>query len=502
MPDYDVVIAGAGLGGLTTGTLCAMKGLKTLVLEQSDLIGGCCSTFEQDGYYFDVGASIVELVRPVEMAFERMGKKLSDYIELIPCDPIYSFITPEGERFTIPLDMEETNEVIRKMAPEDYESWMKFSQFGMWLLQYALEALVTSDLNTFSKALPLILKYPRLYRIIPYFLKNHEMVVKKAFSNKNMLASVSFQSFFVGAPPYLASGVFGLIALSEHLGIFYPRGGMIAIPRGIMSAGQEFGLEVRTNTLVDRFIVENRAAKGVILADGSEITARAVVSNLNGKVTYLKMVGPEHLPAWAFKAVNSYQNSVPCPMIYVGLDTKPDLNAHHTIITGTVEFMNDVWEKYYTKGIIPRKALSLICWPTEADPNLAPPGHHILSWIYNAPAPYSPVGANWDNIKEWYGEMALGELEKYALPGARDHLTKLIVSTPLDFERRLLHPEGGIYGLFSDITSLAMFRMRNRSKAIKNLYLSGASTHFGGGVPTSVASGVVTADLITSDMKL
>ena len=502
MADYDIVVVGAGLGGLTTGSLCARNGLKTLVLEQSDIIGGCCSTFEHDGYHFDVGASIVELVRPLEMAFERMGKNMSDYVDLVPCDPIYSFITPEGNRFTIPIDIEETSEIVKKMAPEDYDNWIKFEEFGMWLLDYAMEALIATDMSTFSRALKVVLKYPKIYKMLPYFLKNHEMVVTKAFANRDMLASVSFQSFFAGAPPYLGSGIFGMIALSEHLGIFYPRGGMIAIPRGIMEAGQGFGLEVRTGAKVDRFVVEDRAVKGVVLSDGSTITARAVASNLNGRVTYLKMVGPDNLPNWAFKAVSSYFNSMPCPMIYVGLDTRPDLNAHHTIVTGSVEFMNEVWDKYYTKGLIPENAMSLICWPTETDPSLAPDGHHILSWICNAPAPYSPLGENWDLIKDWYGEKAIGELERYALPGARDHLTKLLVSTPLDFERRLLHPEGGIYGLFSDMTSLAMFRMRNRSLAVKNLYLTGASTHFGGGVPTSVASGVVTADKIAEDLKL
>ena len=110
------------------------------------------------------------------------------------------------------------------------------------------------------------------------------------------------------------------------------------------------------------------------MADGSVITAKAVASNLNGRVTYLKMVGPDNLPNWAFKAVASYKNSMPCPMIYVGLDTKPNLNAHHTIFTGTVEFMNEVWDKYYTKGLIPENAMSLICWPTETDSPWLPKG--------------------------------------------------------------------------------------------------------------------------------
>lgn len=496
MPDYDAIVIGAGLGGLTTGSIISKNGFKTLVLEQSDIIGGCCSTFENQGYKFDVGASIVELIRPLEMVFEAMEKKIDDYIDLVPCDPIYSFVTPDGRKFSIPTDLEKTNAIIKKMAPEDYDSWIKFEEFGMWLIQYGLDSMICADMSTMSSALKVMAKYPKVYKMLPMLVKNHEMVVKKAFTNKDLLSSVSFQSFFAGAPPYIGSGIFGIIALSEHLGIYYPKGGMIGIPSGIMKAGQEHGLEVRTNTKVEKILLDGKTAKGVVLDDGTEITSDIVVSNVNGKVTYLKMIGPDVLPKWAFKGVSSYMNSMPCPMLYVGLDAKPNLDAHHTIVTGSVEFMNDVWVKYYTKGLIPESAMSLICWPSEADPSLAPKGHHVLNWICNAPAPYSPLGANWDHIKDWYKEQGMKELEKYVLPNAREHVTMLDVSTPLDFERRLLSPEGGIYGLFSDLTSLAMFRMSNKSRAIKNLYLSGASTHFGGGVPTSVASGITTANII------
>ena len=126
--DYDVIVIGAGLGGLTTGALVAKEGLKTLVLEQSDIIGGCCSTFEVDGYKFDVGASIVEVIQPLERLFEMLGGKMSDYLELIPCDPIYSFITEDGKRFSVPTDIDETTELVKRIAPEDVEGWKRFCE--------------------------------------------------------------------------------------------------------------------------------------------------------------------------------------------------------------------------------------------------------------------------------------------------------------------------------------------------------------------------------------
>lgn len=499
MADYDAVVIGAGLGGLTTAGLLAKQGMKTLVLEQSDIIGGCCSTFETQGYKFDVGASIVEIIQPMERFFELMGKKREDLIDLVPCDPIYSFITPDGQRFSYPTDLEGTTRVIESIAPEDVEGWKKFSSLGFDMIDRMMDAMMLSPMKTIPEAVRMAVKNPESMRFLPLLMRTHQAVTRKYYKSPVIQASVAFQSYFAGAPPEIGSGIFGFIALTEHMGIYYPRGGMIAIPEGMRRAGEEYGLEVRTGQKVERILVRDRTAGGVLLEDGTEITSRIVVSNVNAKVAYLKMVGPENLPRWAVKAIDSYRHSMPCPMIYVGLDTRPDLEAHHTIVTGSIESMNDVWNNYYKRDLIPSNAMSLVCWPSEADPSLAPDGHHVLNFLCNAPAPYSPLGDNWDRIKGWYREEAVKGLERHVLPGIRDHITYMEVSTPLDFERRLLSPQGSIYGLFSDMTSLALFRPHARSRAIRNLYLTGSSTHLGGGVPTTIASGIITSGYIVKD---
>lgn len=499
MADYDVIVIGAGLGGLSTAALTAKDGLKTLVLEQSDLIGGCCSTFEMNGYKFDVGASLVEVVRPLERLFELLGTSHTEYMDLVPCDPIYSFITEDGRKFSYPTDIDETTRVIESIAPEDVEGWKRFASIGIEMIEKNMDAIILSPLGTFSEATLMGLRHPSVLQFMPTFARTHQGVVRSYYKNPVIQGSVAFQSYFAGAPPEIGSGIFGFIALSEHLGIYYPKGGMIAIPDAIRRAGEKYGLEVRTNVKVEKILTENRTAFGVELEDGTAITAKAVVSNLNAQVTYLKLVRPENLPRWAVRGISTYEPSMPCPMIYVGLDTKPDLDAHHTVITGSIDAMNEVWNDYYKLGIIPSTAMSLVCWPTEADPSLAPEGHHILNFLCNAPAPYAPLGDNWDRLKPAYTEAAIASLEKYVLPDVRDHITMIEVSTPLDFERRLLSPQGSIYGLFSDLTSLAMFRPRSRSKVVKNLYLTGSSTHLGGGVPTTIASGIVTHGYIAKD---
>jgi phytoene desaturase len=496
--DYDAIVIGAGLGGVSCASLLAKNGLKTLVLEQSDIIGGCCSTFEHEGYKFDTGASIVMVSDPLEKFFELAGKPREDYIELIPCDPIYSFITADGRRFTVPTDIDETSDIIAAIAPEDVAGWKSFCALGKGMFE-TMSDMMTTPMNTMAEALAMQLKFPNMYRYMPYFLRSHLGVTRSFFKHPTIQATVAFQSYYAGAPPELGMGMMGFIALMEHLGITYPRGGMIAIPEGMARLGQEFGMELRTKSKVDKILLEDKNVRGVRLADGTEITSKIVVSNLNAKVTYFKLIGAENLSSWANKAIDSYALAMPCPMVYVGLDTRPELEAHHTMQTPSVQVANDAWNYCYSKGTIPEESGCLVSWTTESDPELAPEGHHALNVVYGGPVPYAPLGDNWDLLKDDIREGVIKKMEEVIQPDIADHIDELFISTPLDFERRLLNPHGAIYGLFLDITTSAMFRPNPRSRAIKNLYLAGASTGMGGGVPTTIASGVITSNYIVQD---
>ena len=187
---------------------------------------------------------------------------------------------------------------------------------------------------------------------------------------------------------------------------------MIGIPNGILNAGQEYGLEVRTNVKVEKLLIENGTAFGVKLEDGSEITAKMIVSNLNAQVTYLKLVGPDRLPKWAVHGISQLRelHALPHDLRRPGRQARPRGAPYRR--HGSLESMNDVWNNYYKLNLIPDTAMSLVCWPTEADPSLAPEGKHILNFLCNAPAPYAPLGDNWDRLKGWYKEAAIKELEK------------------------------------------------------------------------------------------
>lgn len=504
MPEYDVIVIGAGAGGLSAAALCQKAGMKTLVLEQSGRIGGCCSTFEAEGFHFDVGASVVEAPQAFYELFRRLQMDIEDYIPFYEVDPIYDYCdNTRGMRFAYPTDVEATAEVIEKLSPEDARAFRRFAEKYTPRIMGLMEEFFFAPCQGFTDVLRLIKKYPGMLNALPMFVTTHQKIVAKYFKNPDVLASMAFQSFYAGLPPDMCAGLYAIVGLVEHQGIFYPKtGGMIGIPDGIRRAFEDLGGEVRLNRRVVQIMTEKRAAMGVELYDGTEITASVVVGAINAKKVYMEMVGREHLPWHVWRGIDSMELSMPCPMIYLGVDYEPPLNAHHTLTLTDPYLMNDYWSDYYLKGKIFEmdgrpEVMGLVSWASKIDPSLAPEGKHVLTHM--GLAPYNLAGNDWDRHKEQWIDDAVSTIERYMIPDLSDHIVYRDMATPKDLERMLLHPGGAVYGIQTDISHMAMFRPSNRSKSIRNLYLAGASTHPGGGVCTVVAGGIITASLIEKD---
>lgn len=494
MADYDVIVIGAGCGGLAAGALLAKQGRRVLVLEQSNLVGGCCSTFERQGYHFDVGASIVEAISTIEVVFKALGTTFHQEVELIPADPIYSCIFRDGSRLKVSTSVDETAKSIAELSPEDganlYRYMARFAKFT----DGGGEDFFTSPATNFEDMSRLLQTRPVIASFAPFFVNSYEDVIKQYFVDPRVQQAMCFQSFYAGHSPDLAPGIFAILPYLEHKGLYYPRGGMIAIPQALQSVGARFGLELRVGARVKKVIVRNQRVRAVRLADGTEITADVVVSDVHAQTLYLDLIGEEHLPWLARVGIKSYEPSLTCPMLHLGLDYTPPLDAHHTLLLAPVEEMDDTYWKRCRRGLLPERQFGLACMPTMSDPLLAPEGRHILSLILMGP--YRLVGKDWDTEKEAFIDRALDELSAYAIPGLKEHVEVAELSSPLDFERRLLLPRGAIYGLQQDITAQSVFRPSAKSKSIQGLYLAGASTHPGGGVPPVIGSGMIAANLI------
>ncbi len=495
MSDYDVIVIGAGGGGVSAGAILAREGRKVLVLEQSDLIGGCCSTFEKEGFKFDAGASIVEAIDSIENAFLRLGTTFQKEVDLIPCDPVYSCVLRDDTRLKIPFSVQGTVEALSKLSEQDGKNFSAFAEFNAEIHAETKKGFFTSPANSFGDFARILRASPGLLKHNELFTSSYQDILRKYFKSSKVQETMSFQTWYVGLPPELALGIFALLAYLEHEGVWYPRGGMGSIPEALARCGEMNGMEVRLKSRVKKVMVHDRRVQGVVLDDGTEITAPVVVSNINAKTLYLELVGEEHLHPLARFGIKSYEPSISAAMVCLGVDYEPPLDAHHTMITAPYEEMNDYWWNRLDKGLLPKEQFGLVCWATKSDPSLAPEGCHAINVIFMAP--YSLAGSDWDKEKERFLEDSIAYLARKAVPGLSDHVKVAELITPFDYERRLLHPGGAIYGLQEDLVAQTVFRPRSKSKSIGGLYLAGASTHPGGGVPLVIGSGIIASDLVS-----
>ncbi len=498
MADYDVVVIGAGLGGLTAGAILSNRGKKVLVLEQSGQIGGCCSTYEVNGYKYDIGASVVEMIPIIEKTFAEFGTSFMKEVDLIQCDPIYSVIFPDNTRLTIPMSVEGAADEIGKISPEDKKNFLEYAKKFEGFIEGRGLDFFSMPMNTLGDMLKAFKQIPAMSKYGSFFAMTYNDVLNKYFKNPKIKQSMAYQSFYCGHSPEQAVGLFAIIPYMEHKGIYYPRGGMIKIPEALQRLGEKSGLQVRVNAPVAKVLVDqNRKAYGVQLKDGQKITAEIVISNINARKLYLDMVGEEHLSGIVKRGIKSYNLSKSTPYICLGVDYDPPLDAHHTLVTRDVEEINSFWWNKYRKGYLPtpQEQFGLICCPTKTDPSIAPKGHHIVALDFQGPSKLA--GQTWDDVKEEFSESLVDYLSERIIPGLKDHVQNMTVSTPLDFERRLQNPGGAFYCFQQDLSAQTVFRPASKSKSIKNLYLTGASTHPGGGVPTVMASGVIAANQIT-----
>lgn len=494
MADYDVIVIGAGCGGLAAGALLAKQGRRTLVLEKNDKVGGCCTTFERNGFKFDLGASVVEIVHPIQAFFAEFGTDFFKEVDLIPVDPIYSYIEANGNHIDYPVALEKTKEVYAKINRQDAENWLKMADYYMDMVNNIVKIYALTPLNSLRDMAMMMIRNPSMFKFLPLFLNSYQDTLERYFQDPLILSTMAFQSYYIGLPPELAPGYASLMAYSEHEGIWYPRGGMIQIPESFRRLGEQHGMRVELNKRVTKVIVRKKRACGVRLADGTEISAKAIVSDTHSHNLYFKLIGEEHVP-WVPKVgLKSMKPSIGSPMIYLGLDFAPPLTAHHSLTIDSMDFMNEYWWEYQLKGKLPPKPFSLMSWTSHTDPGMAPKGYHTLN-IMNVGA-YHLKETTWAKEKLLLADRVIDYLDSFAVPGLKDHVVFKEVCTPVDMEQRVGNPEGSIYGFDMDLPKSAVFRPSSKSKFIQGLYLAGASTHPGGGVPTVTASGYNAAKLI------
>ncbi len=483
MKAQRAVVIGSGFGGLAAAVRLRMMGYEVTVLEALDQPGGRARVFRRDGYTFDAGPTVITAPYLLEELFGLAGRRMEDYVQLVPVDPFYRILFHDGSTFDYVQDEERLLQQIAAFNPRDVEGYRKLAAHAERIFDVGYTQLADQP---FDRARDMM-------RVIPQMiaLESHRSVyglVARYIKDDRLRQAFTFEPLLVGGNPFTTTSIYLLIHwLERKWGVHFAMGGTGQIVRGLVTLLEELGAEVRMDAAVDEIEVTGGRASAVRLAGGERIAADVVVSNADPSYVYTKMIAPEHRRRNTNRAVGRKRQSMSLFVAYFGsTKTFPEV-AHHTIVLG--ERYKGLLDDIFTRKRLAPDASLYLHVPTRTDPSLAPPGHDSMYVL--SPVPNNRAGIDWSRESEPYFQRILEMLDRRVLPGITQTVTTPSFLTPNEFEHDLRSVDGAAFGLEPRLTQSAYFRYHNRSDDVAGLYFVGAGTHPGGGVPGVLSSAKV-----------
>lgn len=474
------VVIGSGFGGLAAAVRLGARGYRVTVLEKLDAPGGRAYVYRQDGFTFDAGPTIVTAPFLFEELWKLCGRNLADDVELRAVSPFYRIRFDDGATFDYTGDAASMDAEVAKFSPGDVEGYQRFMQASEGIFRVGFEQLGHVPFDTVTDMLKIV---PDMMR-----LQSHRTVyslVSSYIKDERLRVVLSFHPLLIGGNPFSATSIYCLIAFLERKwGVHFAMGGTGELVRGLVKLIEGQGGSVECNAEVASITVENGAARGVLLGDGRRLDAEVVVSNADSAWTYRHLVAPEARRRWTNRKLANSRYSMGLFVWYFGTRKQYTDVPHHMILLGPryKELLRDIFKR----KVLAEDFSLYLHRPTATDTSLAPPGcdaFYVLS-----PVPHLGSGTNWPEVGERYRQSLCRALSQTVLPDLENQVISSRTLTPQDFQDRLNSYQGAAFGLEPVLQQSAWFRPHNRSEDVRNLYLVGAGTHPGAGLPGVLSS--------------
>jgi len=486
------VVIGSGFGGLAGAIRLGARGYRVTVLERLDQPGGRARVHRQDGFTFDAGPTIVTAPFLFEELWALCGRRMADDVTLAPMLPFYRIRFHDGATFDYSGDPRAMRAEVARFSPGDVEGYERFMAHSAAICRVGFEEL---GHVAFSSVTDMLRIAPALLR-----LGGHRSVfdlVARYIRDERLRTIFSFHPLLIGGSPFRASAIYCLIAhLERRWGVHFAMGGTGRLVEGLVGLIEGQGGSVRCGAEVARIDIAAGRATGVTLTDGSRIAADIVVSNADSAQTYLSLLGGEGR-GWQRAKLRASHSSMGLFVWYFGTARKFPGIAHHTILMGP-RYRGLIEDIFVRKVLAPDFSLYLHR-PTATDPLLAPMGCDAFYVL--APVPNLAGGQDWPVLAEPYRQAIEAHLEATVMPGLTGSIVTSRVTTPADFAQDFLSFRGSGFGLEPVLTQSAWFRPHNASSAFRNLYLVGAGTHPGAGLPGVLSSAKV-LDTVVPDARV
>jgi phytoene desaturase len=490
-----VIIIGTGFGALGAAARLAARGFDVEIFEKRDKPGGRAYVYEQDGFKFDGGPTVITAPFMFDDIFAAAGRNREDYVKFTPLDPFYRIFDHTGRGFDYNDDSEFIASQIREWNPADVDGYQQFMRSTKAIFQKGFVELAdqpflgVGDMLRVAPDLIRLQSHKSVYKYVSQFIENE--FLRRCFT---------FHPLLIGGNPFDSSSIYAMIHyLEREWGIHYVMGGTGALVDALVRLTEELGGRFYYNTEVAEIIVNGNRTSGIRLADGTIHQADHVISNADVAWTYLNLI-----PSQARGVRNSdfrYKNltrySMSLVVIYFGtkkLYRHEGKLAHHNIILS--ERYKGLLTDIFGKKELPQDFSLYLHMPTLTDPSIAPDGHegfYVLS-----PVPHLGADVDWTKMAKPYRDTIMQFLEDNYLPDLQANIVSEHMIDPLHFRDTLNSHMGAAFSIEPVLTQSAWFRPHNRSEDIDNLYFVGAGTHPGAGLPGVLSSSKIAEDLIVA----
>lgn len=489
-----VAVIGSGFGGLCAAARLASEGFDVTIVEMRDKPGGRAYVYEQDGFVFDAGPTVITAPECLEEVFAAAGEKLSDHVELLPVKPLYRLCWEDGLKFDYSSDLNETLTQIEKISPQDVAGYRKFLKYTENVFQRGYTELAHVP---FLKVWSMFKVAPHLVRLKAY--RSVYSRVSQFLKDPHLREAFSFHSLLVGGNPFGASAIYTLIHyLERKWGVFFPKGGTHALVRALVALVERKGGRIRYNQPVRQIRVADSRVQGLEYANGEFEAFDRVVSNADVHTTYTKLLSESRAARSSKWFVRNARYSMSLFVLYFGTNKKYPEIAHHTILFGKryKELLDDIFHA----GVLADDFSLYLHSPTVSDPDLAPEG--CAGFYVLSPVPHlGKANIDWKEVGPKYADKIIDYLEKHQMPGLRESIVTQRIFHPGDFQQQLQAHMGSAFSLEPVLWQSAYFRIHNRDPHIEGLYFVGAGTHPGAGIPGVVNSAKATAGLVVADRQ-
>ena len=491
-----VIVIGSGFGGLGAAARLLADGHDVTIFEARDKLGGRGYTYEQDGFTFDGGPTIITAPWMFDDIWAKAGKKREDYVTFAKCDPFYRIFDHEGDYFDYNDDEMFILEEIHKRAPEDKRGYLNFMRTTRDIFQKGFVQLADKP---FLSPWDMVKVAPDLIRLQSY--KSVYAYVSQYVKDPFLRQVFSFHPLLVGGNPFDTPSIYAMIHyLEREWGVWYAMGGTGALVDAFERLIGELGGKIHTRAPVAEIVVEGegagRRARGVRLENGEVVEADIVVSNADVATTYMKMIAPQHRKKYTDAKLERMSYAMGLFVLYFGTDKQyrhDGLLKHHNIILGP-RYEGLLKDIFKNSGRVADDFSLYLHMPSYTDPGMAPEGHE--SFYVLSPVPNLKSGIDWREQAKPYRDAIVDFLDERYLPGLKEHLVTEMYIDPLHFEGELRSFRGSAFAFEPKLTQSAWFRPHNRSEEMPNLYFVGAGTHPGGGLPGVLSSSKIAEDLI------